>query len=168
MKRLLRAINSAEIQQLVAQGCSAESWDEVWVPEVFDIEQVVDVHFSGTVCLGAFRKSFTLPGGLVRHSGVRHATLHNVTLGDDVLIEQVHNYIANYRIGRESIIQHVNLLLVEGRSCFGNNVEVSVLNETGGREVPIYEGLAAALAYLIALYRHRPQLSERLRQLIAD
>ena len=112
MKRLLRAITPAEVERLVAQGCSAESWDEVWVPEEFDAEQVVDVHFSGTVCLGAFRKSFTLPGGLVRHSGVRHATLHNVTLGDDVLIEQVHNYIANYRIGQECIIQHVDLLLV--------------------------------------------------------
>ncbi|MCI7783736.1 MAG: DUF4954 family protein [Parabacteroides sp.] len=168
MKRLLRAITPAEVERLVAQGCSAESWAEVWVPEQFDIAHVVDVHFSGTVCLGAFRKSFTLPGGLVRHSGVRHATLHNVTLGDDVLIEQVHNYIANYRIGRESIIQHVNLLLVEGRTSFGNNVEVSVLNETGGREVPIYDGLSASLAYLIALYRHRPQLIAHLRQLIAD
>ena len=32
----------------------------------------------------------------------------------------------------------------------------------------IYDGLSASLGYLIALYRHRPQLIARLRQLIAD
>lgn len=161
-------IAPAEIARLEAQGCTAENWQDVWVPEAFDAEYVEQVRFSGTVCLGAFHKSFTLPGGLVRHSGVRRATLHNVTLGDDVLIEEVHDYIANYRIGRETIIQHVDLLLVDGRTAFGNRVEVSVLNEIGGREVPIYDGLSASLAYIIALYRHRPQLIDRLRQLIAD
>lgn len=59
-------------------------------------------------------------------------------------------------------------MYVEGRSSFGNNVEVSVLNETGGREVPIYNGLSASLAYLIALYRHRPALILRLQAMIAD
>ncbi len=57
-------------------------------------------------------------------------------------------------------------MLVEGKATFGNNVEVSVLNETGGREVPIYDGLSASLAYIIALYRHRPALIERLRDMI--
>ena len=40
-------------------------------------------------------------------------------------------------------------MLVEGKATFGNNVEVSVLNETGGREVPIYDGLSASLAYIM-------------------
>ena len=35
----------------------------------------------------------------MKHSGLRHVTLHNCTLGDNVLIENVQNYIANYRIG---------------------------------------------------------------------
>ena len=48
------------------------------------------------------------------------------------------NYISNYFIGDDCFIQNVNVMYVEGRSSFGNNVEVSVLNETGGREVPIY------------------------------
>ena len=74
MKRLLRAITPAEVERLVAQGCSAESWDEVWVPEQFDIAYVVDVHFSGTVCLGAFRKSFTLPGGYARSRVIKSPT----------------------------------------------------------------------------------------------
>ena len=80
----------------------------------------------------------------------------------------MHNYISNYFIGDDCFIQNVNVMYVEGRSSFGNNVEVSVLNETGGREVPIYNGLSASLAYLIALYRHRPALILRLQAMIAE
>ena len=87
-------------------------------------------------------------------------------MGDNVLIENVQNYIANYQIGDDCFIQNINVMLVEGKATFGNNVEVSVLNETGGREVPIYDGLSASLAYIIALYRHRPALIERLRDMI--
>ena len=162
----LRNLRPDEIATLRSQACRADDWNQVWVPEVFDIEYVNHVRFSGVVKLGAFRKAFTLPGGLVKHSGLRHVTLHNCTLGDNVLIENVQNYIANYRIGDDCFIQNINVMLVEGKATFGNNVEVSVLNETGGREVPIYDGLSASLAYIIALYRHRPALIERLRDMI--
>lgn len=162
----LRNLRPDEIATLRSQACRADDWNQVWVPEVFDIEYVNHVRFSGVVKLGAFRKIFTLPGGLVKHSGLRHVTLHNCTLGDNVLIENVQNYIANYQIGDDCFIQNINVMLVEGKATFGNNVEVSVLNETGGREVPIYDGLSASLAYIIALYRHRPALIERLRDMI--
>lgn len=149
-----------------SQACRADDWDQVWVPEVFDIQYVNHVRFSGIVKLGAFQEEFILPGGLVKHSGLRHVTLHNCTLGDNVLIENVQNYIANYQIGDHSFIQNINVMLVDGRAVFGNNVEVAVLNETGGREVPIYDGLSASLAYIIALYRHRPALINRLCAMI--
>lgn len=161
-----RNLTADEISILKTQFCRADDWRQVWVPEFFDLDYVHHVRFSGRVELGAFRKEFTLPGGLVKHSGLRHVTLHNCTLGDDVLIENVQNYIANYRIGDGCFIQHINVMLVEGRASFGNNVAVSVLNETGGREVPMYDGLSASLAYIIALYRHRPALIGRLQAMI--
>lgn len=162
----LRNLRPDEIATLRSQACRADDWDQVWVPEVFDIQYVNHVRFSGIVKLGAFQEEFILPGGLVKHSGLRHVTLHNCTLGDNVLIENVQNYIANYRIGDHSFIQNINVMLVDGRAVFGNNVEVAVLNETGGREVPIYDGLSASLAYIIALYRHRPALINRLCAMI--
>lgn len=162
----VRKLQPEEIAALQLNGCSAENWETVLVASPFFPEYVNHTRFSGTVVLGRFEKEFTFSGGMKRHSGVRNATLHNCTLGDHVLIENVHNYIANYHIGDECIIQNINVMLVEGESSFGNNVAVSVLNETGGREVPIYNELSASLAYLIALYRHRPQLIERLQGLI--
>ena len=43
-----------------------------------------------------------------------------------------------------------------------------MLNETGGREVMIYDRLSAQQAYIMALYRHRPGLVSALRELIGD
>ncbi|MCC8198899.1 MAG: DUF4954 family protein [Tannerellaceae bacterium] len=163
-----RNLRSEEIAQLQSQLCCADDWNQVWVPETFDAKHVQEVCFSGTVELGIFRKVFELPGGLKKHSGIRRATLHNCVVGDNVLIENVQNYIANYRIGKNSFIQHVNKIVTEGKATFGNNVQVSVLNETGGREVPVYDGLSASLAYIIALYRHRPKLTGRLQELISE
>ncbi|MDO4756993.1 MAG: DUF4954 family protein, partial [Parabacteroides sp.] len=157
-----------EIVALEANGCIAEDWKNVLVVDAFNCNSIRQVHFSGIVYLGSFNKGFTLPGGLQKHSGIRNATIHNCTIGNDVLIEDVHNYIANYTIGNDSLIMNIDLMYVEGISSFGCNVPVSVLNETGGREVPIYNGLSASLAYLIALYRHRPKMIERLQSLITD
>lgn len=47
-------------------------------------------------------------------------------------------------------------------STFGVGTEVSVLNETGGREVPVYDELSAQTAYLVAMYRHKPEMVSRL------
>ena len=99
------------------------------------------------------------------HSGIRNATLHNVSVGDNCLIENINNYIANYTIGEHTIIDNCDLIVVDGKSYFGNGVEVAVLNETGGREVIINDKLSAHTAYIMALYRHRPQLIEQLRKI---
>ena len=163
-----RNLQPEEIARLQSNGCSAENWELVTVVSPFNPEYVSRTRFSGSVRIGRMEKEFTFSGGVKKHSGIKNATLHNCVLGDNVLIEDVHNYIANYRIGDDCIIQNVNIMLVEGESAFGNNIAVSVLNETGGREVPIYNELSASLAYVIALYRHRPVLIERLQELIAD
>ena len=161
-----RNLRPEEIAMLQANACMADNWSSVFVPENFDIKYVSHTRFSGEVTLGAFNKEFILPGGLKKHAGLRHVTLHNCRLGDNCLIENVQNYIANYDIGENCIIQHINVILVDGVSSFGNGTLVSVLNETGGREVPIYDWLPAPLAYVITLYRHRPQLISRISNLI--
>ncbi len=162
-----RPLRPEEITRLMAQQCQADDWNAILVAETFDTPFIHRVQFSGTVTLGVFEKRHTLPGGLVKQSGLWDVTLHNCSVGNNVLIEQVRSHIANYRIGDECVIRNIHLLLVDGSTSFGNNTAVSVLNETGGREVPMYDKLSASLAYIIALYRHRPRLIGRLRQLIA-
>ena len=168
MPNAYRALSAAEIEQLEGNHCVAEDWAKVRVAEKFCPDQVSHVRFSGDIRLGIFNDSFEFSGGIRKPSGLRHAVLHNCTVGDNVLIENVRNYIANYEIGEGTSILNVNVLCVDGESAFGNGVEVAVLNETGGREVPIFNELSASLAYILALYRHRTNVIARLKEMIAS
>lgn len=163
---MYRKLSGAEIELLKSQACCAADWAEIEVSDGFSAEYVRSVRFSGKVRIGAFRKEFTLPGGMNKHSGIYHATLHNVTIGDDCCVENVKNYIANYTIGSGCYIENVDIILTDGMTSFGNGVEASVLNETGGREVVIFDRLTAQTAYIMALYRHRPELVTQLKSLI--
>lgn len=164
--RNYRKLSADEVQQLKGQMCTADCWDDVEVAEDFSADYVRHTRFSGKVRLGAFKEDFELAGGIRKHSGIHYATLHNVTVGDDCYIKNVKNYIANYEIGPRAFIENVDIILTDGRSSFGNGVEVSVLNETGGREVMIFDRLSAQTAYVMALYRHRPEMVARLREII--
>ena len=149
-----RTLNLSEIEQLKSQSCFSDSWDKVSVVPEFDAKHVRNVTFIGHVKLGSFNKLFSLVGGVQIHSGIYNTKLSNVEVGNDVYINNVHLYIANYKIGDRVIIDNVQSLVCTGDSTFGNNVKVSVLNETGGRDVPIFNGLTSQLAYFTVLYRH--------------
>ncbi len=161
-----RHLNAAEIEQLRSQACHAEDWNEILVAPGFDPGHIFSTRFSGSVRLGVFEKSFQLPGGMHKHAGLYHTQLHNVEIGDNCCIENVKNYISNYRIGEDCFIENVDIILCDGQTTFGNGVEVAVMNETGGREVLIYDRLSAQQAYVLALYRHRPGVVAALESLI--
>ncbi|MBM6658028.1 DUF4954 family protein [Bacteroides gallinaceum] len=161
-----RSLTKEEIGRLEAQACTAADWNEVQVAERFTTAHVHHARFSGKIRLGVFEGEFQLAGGVRKHVGLSYVVLHNVTVGDNCLIENVKNYIANYDIGESTFIENVDIILVDKKSRFGNGVEVSVLNETGGREVVIHDHLSAHQAYIMALYRHRPLLIERMKAVI--
>lgn len=161
-----RELTENETTTLTAQNCSCDDWSKVLVKENFKPDFIHDATFSGEIKLGVMEKCFDLPGGLKRHSAIRNATIHNCVVGDNCLIENIQNYIANYVIEEDCFIQNCNIICVEGESTFGNNTNVMVLNETGGREVPMFDGLSAHLAYILALYRYRPLLIGSLKKLI--
>ncbi len=160
-------LTSAQISQLTARGCTSCDWSKVQVAEGFDAERVKTTHFSGDVRLGLFQKDVRFCGGLTRPCGISNATIHNCRIGDNVYINQVKTYIANYSIEDDVIIENIDQMTVDGQTAFGNGTDVTVINEAGGREIPIYDFLSAQLAYIIALYRHRPKTIEKLRAMIA-
>ena len=161
-------LTADQIQILVERGCKSEDWSKVETSDPDSLQFIRNVRFSGHVKFGCFNTDFILPGGLSKHSGIRNATLHNVTIGDNSLVENITDYIANYEIGSDSYIENVDIILTDGPCRFGNGVEVSVLNETGGREVKIYDRLSAQTAYVLAMYRHHPEVIARLNALIDE
>ena len=162
-----RPLSAEQIAQMSEQGCSCADWSNVTVAEGFDAGRVRSTHFYGKVRLGIFDKEVSFFGGVKKPTGISNATIHNCIIGNNVYIDQVRSYIANYIIEDDVVIENVELLAVEGESSFGNGVEVAVLVETGGREIPIYDQLSAHTAYIIAFYRHRPKVIENLQKMIA-
>jgi len=157
-----------QIKTLIGQGCTAVDWNQVKVTSTFDPFRVRNTHFSGSVSIGRLDKTINLSGGFERKAGIYNATVHNCNIGDNVYINNVRSCIANYDIESDVIIDNVGCLVVDDNISFGNGTEVVVINEAGGREIPIFDKLSSQLAYIIALYRHRPKVIDRLKEMIAQ
>ena len=78
----------------------------------------------------------------------------------------VRSRVANYRIGTGSLVEGVTALECRRRSAFGNGVGVATMNECGGRTVKIFDRLSAQVAYVMAVYRHRPQTIAALEKMV--
>lgn len=167
MEKKYRKLTAPEIEQLESRGCSAESWSTIEVSEGFDPAYLRNAHFGGTVRVGATGSDVAYPGGLVKKAGIYNASVYDCTIGDRVLISNIGSHVAHYDIDDGTVVENVGKLACEGVSTYGNGVEVSVVNEAGGREVPIYDGLTAQIAYIVAMYRHRTQTVRRLGEMVA-
>ncbi len=162
----LRSLTENEILVLERNNNTCSDWSKVSVVSEFTSESIRNTNFSGNIKLGSFNSVFSFPGGVKKKAGISNATIHNCTIESDSYINQVKNHIANYYIKSNVIIENVDSINTEKKSCFGNGVKVSALNEAGGREISIYNELSAHTAYIMALYRHRPKLIEQLQKLI--
>ncbi|MCU4174469.1 DUF4954 family protein [Carboxylicivirga sp. N1Y90] len=161
-----RSLTQKEIKTLEQQSCTSTDWSRVSVADSFTTKSIRNTAFSGDVCLGSFDKIFSFAGGVEKSAGISNACIHNCIIESDAYINQVKNHIANYHIKSGVIIENVDSITCEGNSCFGNGIQVSALNEAGGREISIYNELSAHTGYIMALYRHRPKVIGQLQKLI--
>lgn len=163
-----RTLTTREIELLRMQGCFAEDWATIEVADGFDPACVRNSHFSGVVRLGRFAGTVRLPNGFEKPSGIYDAVISNCTVGDDTRISNIGVHIANYDIGERVCIENVATMQTNPGATFGNGVEISVLNEAGGREVILFDRLSAQFAYLMCLHRYRPKLIDQLRSMAAE
>ena len=163
-----RKLRNDEIMIMTERGCVCEEWSRIEVVDEFLPERFKNVSFYGDIKLGRMDKRIDSVSGISRKCGIYNSAVHNCIIGDNVYIRNVSNYISNYIIEENVIIDGINTLEVTGMTAFGNGVRAAVLNEGGGREVPIYDRLSAHEAYVIALYRHRVTLLDKLRGMIEN
>lgn len=158
-----RPLEEAEIICLRQQGCMADDWQLVAVHPAFDATYVRNTRFIGRNVLGCFRRMFTFEGGVPIHSGIDGATLCNCVVEDDCLVFHNTGYIADTTIAHDSIVVDAGCILTTPDATFGQGVVLSVLSESGGRELTIHDRLTAQEAYVEVFYRHDAQLVERLK-----
>ena len=168
MKDKYRSLSPEEKEILLTNGCSSTDWSRVRVKNGFDPGRCMNCIFSGDIFLGDLVEPYTDESGVTIQSGIMNACLHNCTVGSNVIISNIGDYIANYIIEDNVVIRNCGKIHTEGTSSFGNGTIVSVLNETGGRSVKIWDRLSAHEAYIIALYRHRKRAVNTLGQMVDE
>lgn len=159
----IRNLTPEEIYQLEKQGCRAENWLNVLVHPSFDTHLVWQVHFRGRVSIGAL--SLNTEGDYEWPEGITYSTICNCSIGDHVALHHV-KFISNYTIEDQCRLIHIDSMIVEGITGFGNGTEVNVLNETGGRAIPICEEMNAQMAWLMTHYRHDELFIKQLQKIL--
>ena len=161
-----RPLTSEEIEVLRSNDCWAEDWTSINVSEDFKPNFMHRVMLYGEVNIGAFNKNVEVSQGFVKHSGINNATLRNVTIGDDCLIENVGNFINNYNIGDDCYISNISTMETTEGATYGEGNLVSVLNEVGEGNVILFSDLNSQLAAFMVKHFSDKELKERIRQLI--
>ena len=161
-----RPLTSEEIEVLKSNDCWAEDWTSVNVAEDFKPNFMHRVMLYGEVNIGAFNKNVEVSQGFVKHAGINNATLRNVTIGDDCLIENVGNYVNNYTIGDDCYISNISTLETTEGATYGEGNLVSVLNEVGEGNVILFSDLNSQLAAFMVKHFSDKDLKEKIRQLI--
>jgi len=133
---LYRNLTKQEIDQLDIQGCKAENWAKILVDPHFEVKTIENVRFSGEIKIA---------------SGVR---ICNVGL------------LQNYEIEKDVRIENTLSLIVEGETGFGNGTEIEILNEGGGRELPLFDTLSSQIAYFLVNYRYDEAFIKALKDMI--
>lgn len=164
-----RSLTFEEIDTLERNSCWAEDWTRVEVAEEgFQAKYFHRVMFYGDIRLGSFQKNIEIAKDFVKHSGVNDATLRNVTVGDDCLIEKVGNYINNYTIGNDCLISNISVMETTEGASYGEGNLISVLNEVGDGNVILFHDLNSQFAAFMVKHFNNKDLKNAIRRLVSE
>lgn len=155
-----RALQPGEITQLENQGCTSDNWQWVSVKDGFIASKVRRTHFSGHVQLGKM-------DGMSKPEGISDSHLDNCNIEDHVLINRV-GRLTHYIVRSHAVVENCASITAIPKATFGNGTMASVINEAGGRDVLLYDGLTAQMAWLMAFMCHRKTFVANLKKLIAE
>lgn len=163
-----RKLTDNEIALLEDNNCRAEDWESVNVSDDFNPAYLCDVVFYGEINLGYFDRNIEVSPGFLKHSGIYRATLRNVTVGDNCLIEHVNNYVNNYTIGDNCYISNIATLETSEGATYGQGNIISAGSPAGEGNIMLLTRLSSQLAALMMKYSYDKELRETLRNLVRE
>ena len=164
----MRQLSDEEIRILEDRNCWAEDWTNVHVSDDFKPNYMHRVMLYGEVTIGDFDKNIEVSRGFMKHSGINNATLRNVTIGDNCLIENIGGFINNYTIGDDCYISNVNAMETTDGATYGEGNLISVLNEVGDGNVILFSELNSQFAAFMAKHFCDKPLKDAIRRLINE
>jgi len=159
-----RNLTEEEIIVLKNNDCISDSWNNILVKNNFLPNNIKRVVFNGDIKLGLFSETLTNYQNIERHSGLYDSTISNCEISDNVFVSKV-GILSNYTIGTNTIINNINSLVVSELNSFGIGSEIEILNEGGGRELPLIPELSSQLAYIVVNYKHDTELQKCLKEM---
>jgi hypothetical protein len=162
-----RLLTSEEISVLLSQGCFADNWTNISVKEEFSANNIRNTRFEGKIKLGNLSGTIELEKGISKECGIYNSYIRHCEIADQVYISEAKK-LSNYIIEENVAIENVGSMIVNAESTFGNGTEIEVLNEGGGRELPIFDRLSAQIAYLAVLYRHDKGFTDKVLGMIRE
>jgi hypothetical protein len=162
-----RVLTSEEISLLVSQGCNAGNWSDISVKEGFSTKNLRNTRLEGRIKLGILSGIIEGADGSSKDCGIYNSNIRNCEISDNAYISEVKN-LTNYFIAENVAIENVGSVVMNGESTFGNGTEIDVLNEGGGRGLPIFDMLTSQIAYLTVLYRHNKEFTGKILGMIRE
>lgn len=170
-----RHLLAEEIQTLMDNNNISPSWNDIFVTDPFDPQQIRNTTFYGMVRIGRLQNAVLEHHDLQTPTGITNSTIIACDIGDDVAIHQV-RYLAHYIIGDRCILLNIDEMHTTNHAKFGNGiikdgeqehvrVWLDLMNETGSRRILPFDGIIPADAYLWAKYRDDTLLQEKLLSL---
>ena len=164
----MRNLTEEEINILDDNGCWAEDWSTITVSDDFVPKYMHRVVLYGEVQIGSFSKNVEVSPGFCKHSGINNATLRNVSVGDDCLIENIGSFIYNYTIGNDCYISNVSTIETTEGATYGQGNLISVLNEVGDGNIILFNGLNSQIAALMISHNRDKEFWAAMRRLISE
>lgn len=170
-----RHLRSDEVEQLVKNGNTTSSWDEILVTDEFNTNQIKNSRFYGLVRIGATSDVILQHHDLRLPAGITNSLIISCDIGNNSAIHDVH-YLAHYIIGDNNILFNISEMHTTDHSKFGNgtlkdgepeNVRtwMDVMNETGCRRVLPFDGMTTADAFMWAKYIDDTELQNKLKEI---
>ena len=165
---IMRQLTDEEIRVLEDRNCWAEDWTNVHVSDDFKPNYMHRVMLYGEISIGDFDKNIEVSRGFLKHSGINNATLRNVSIGDNCLIENIGGFINNYSIGDDCYISNVSAMETTDGATYGEGNLISVLNEVGDGNVILFSDLNSQFAAFMAKHFGDKPLKDAIRRLINE
>jgi hypothetical protein len=162
-----RALAADEIKRLESQNNRCGNWEKIRVSRDFSAGSIFNSTFEGECFLGLYDGSDISMGQITMKRGIYSSMIVNSVIGDGCLIRDA-GIISNYHIGAGSAVFRVNELSASDNCSFGCGIEITIGNETGGREILSYAEMTPAAAEAVLMNRGDTELQERYRLFIYE
>lgn len=170
-----RHLHAHEIEGLVKNGNTCDSWDDFLVTGRFDFMLVKNSHFSGFVRIDGMEELVLKFHDIQVPVGITNSHVVSCDIGENAAIHNA-GYMAHYIVGAYCILLNINELHATNYAKFGNGIVkdgesedvriwLDIMNETGGRGVMPFDGMIPADAYIWAKYREDKQLQGKLKEI---